>query len=158
MVPGHPSDVHRDAMSENGLVMERSPADVVRLVSAAAALIALLLIEWLFGSTLVAFGTDLLRGLDALPSWIVDVVIVGSRLLAVVLLGGGFLWVVSRQRWAMLARVVAAGLLAAVLVKLVIDLVEVDSTVAPVDVKSMLRSSVTEGFHPRSGSVSSQRC
>ena len=82
------------------MLIERSPADVVRLVIAATALLALLLLEWIFGDTLVAFGTEVLRGLDALPQWIVNVVIVGTRLLAVVMLGGGFLWVVSRHRWA----------------------------------------------------------
>ena len=76
----------------------------------------------------------MLRGLDALPQWIVNVVVVGTRLLAVVMLGGGFIWVVSRHRWAMLARVVAAGVLAAVLVTLVDDVVGVDEGVAPVAV------------------------
>jgi glycosyltransferase 2 family protein len=122
-------------MSETeGVLIERSPADVVRVVVAGTALLAILLIEWLFGDTLVAFGTEVLRGLDALPQWIVDVVVVGTRLLAVVILGGGFLWVLFQQRWAMFARVVAAGLLAAVLVTLVNDLVEVNDGVAPVDV------------------------
>lgn len=115
------------------MVIERSPADVVRLVIAAAALLALFLIEWLFGDTLVAFGTDLLRGLDALPQWIVHVVVVGTRLLAAVMLGGGFLWVVVRQRWAMFVRVLAAGVLAAVLVALMDDLVKVDDGLAPVE-------------------------
>jgi glycosyltransferase 2 family protein len=114
------------------VLIERSPADVVRVVVAAAALLALLLLEWLFGDTLVAFGTEVLRGLDALPQWIVDVVVVGGRVLAVVMLGGGLLWTLSRQRWAMLVRVVVAGLLAAVLVTLVDDVVEVDDGVAPV--------------------------
>jgi undecaprenyl-diphosphatase len=122
-------------MSEtDGTVIERSPADVVRVVSAAAALLALLLLEWLFGDTLVAFGTDLLRGLDALPRWIVNVAVLGTRLLAVIMLGGGFLFVLFRQRWAMLTRVVVAGVLAAVLAKLVIDLVDVDTTAASIGV------------------------
>ena len=125
----------RLVMSEtDGVLIERSPADIVRAVIAAAALLALLLLEWLFGDTLVTFGTELLRGLDALPQWIVDVVVVGTRLLAVVMLGGGFLWVVSRQRWAMLARVVPAGLLAAALVTLVNDAIVAAEGVAPVEV------------------------
>ena len=69
--------------------IERSPADVLRLVVAAALWIALLLVEWLFGDTLIAFGSDLLRGLDALPKWLIDVVVVGTRILGVVVLGGG---------------------------------------------------------------------
>ena len=114
------------------MLIERSPADVVRVVTAAAALLALLLLEWIFGDTLVAFGTELLRGLDALPQWIVNVVIVGTRVLAVVMLGGGLLWAVSRHRWSMLARVVAAGLLATVLVTLIDQLVDVSDGAAPV--------------------------
>ncbi len=122
-------------MSEtDGGLIQRSPADVVRLVTAAVILIALLLIEWLFGDTLVAFGTDLLRGLDALPNWIVDVVIVGTRLLAVVMLAAGLVWVVWRQRWAVLTRIVAASVLAAVLVSVLIDLIEVNTGAAPVGV------------------------
>jgi undecaprenyl-diphosphatase len=103
------------------------------MVTAAAAVLVLLLIEWLFGDTLVAFGTDLLRGLDALPNWIVDVVIVGSRLLAVVMLAGGLLWVVTRRPWTMFVRVIAAGVLAAVLVTLVADLVDVADGAASVE-------------------------
>ena len=45
----------------------RSPADILRLVVAATILVVLLVVEWLFGDTLVTFASDLLRGLDALP-------------------------------------------------------------------------------------------
>ena len=116
------------------MLIERSPADVVRVVTAAAALLALLLLEGIFGDTLVAFGTELLRGLDALPQWIVNLVIVGTRVLAVVMLGGGFLWAVSRHRWTMLARIAAAALLAIVLVALIDAVVDVEEGVAPVAV------------------------
>ena len=38
-------------MSEtDGVTIERSPADVVRVVTAVAALLALLLLEWIFGT------------------------------------------------------------------------------------------------------------
>jgi undecaprenyl-diphosphatase len=117
------------------VVIERSPADVVRVVTAAAALLALLLIEWLFGDTLIAFGTELLRGLDALPQWIVDAVVIGTRLLAIVMIGGGFLWSLFRHRWVMLVRVAAAGLLAALLVTLLDRLIDVDKGAAPVGVE-----------------------
>jgi glycosyltransferase 2 family protein len=116
------------------VLIERSPADVVRVVVAAAAVLVLLLIEWLFGDTLVAFATQLLRGLDALPQWIVDVVVIGTRVLAAVILAGGLLWIVLRHRWAVLTRVVAAGLIAALLVTLLDHLVDSDHGVAPIDV------------------------
>ena len=113
----------------------RSPADVLRLVVAAAVLVALLVAEWLFGDTLVAFASDLLRGLDAVPDWMVDVVVIGSRLLAVVILGGGLvvsLW--RRTRWRMLLTVVAAGALAAVLVIVRDLLLDTAHGATPVDV------------------------
>ena len=84
--------VHDDAAATNGPTrprIERSPADIVRLLVAGGALIALLVVEWLFGDTLVGFASDLLRGLDAVPAWMIDVVVVGTRILAVVVLGGG---------------------------------------------------------------------
>ena len=116
------------------MLIERSPADVVRVVVAAAALLVLLLIEWLFGDTLVAFATQLLRGLDALPQWIVDVVVIGTRVLGAVILGGGLLWIVLRHRWAVFARVVAAGVIAALLVTVLDHVVDSDHGVAPIDV------------------------
>ena len=61
--------------------IEHSPADVLRLVVAAVIVLALILLEWLFGDTLIAFASDLLRGLDAIPQWIIDVVVIGTRIL-----------------------------------------------------------------------------
>ena len=86
----------------------RSPADVLRLVCAAALLVILILIDRLFGDTLVVFGTDLLRGLDAIPSWIVDAAIITARVLAVVVLLGGLAVTVLHARWRMLVTVTAA--------------------------------------------------
>ena len=96
--------------------IERSPADVLRLVVAVAVALALLVVEWLFGDTLVGFASDLLRGLDALPSWIIDVVVVGTRILAVVVIGGGLVWALWGRRWRMLVTVVASAASAELLV------------------------------------------
>src|SRR5918994_2199838 len=112
--------------------IERSPADVLRFVVAAAGSLTLVVVEWLFGDTLIAFGSDLLRGLDAVPQWIVDVVALGTRILAAVMLGGGLLWTVYRQRWRMLVTVGVAGLLAAGLFVLVDDVVRPDDGGDPV--------------------------
>ena len=79
--------------------VERSPADVLRLVVALACALALVLVEWLFGDTLVAFASDLLNGLEALPGWIVDLVVVGTRVLGVIFFVGGLVWVLVRRRW-----------------------------------------------------------
>ena len=46
----------------------RSPADVLRTVVAAVVLLVVVLVEWLFGDTLVSFASDLLAGFGALAS------------------------------------------------------------------------------------------
>ena len=79
------------------------------MVIAAAAVLCVLVVEWLFGDTLVAFTSDLLSGLDALPSWIVDAVVLGTRVLWVIVLGGLLWWTLHRRQWRMLATVAAAG-------------------------------------------------
>jgi undecaprenyl-diphosphatase len=64
----------------------RSPADVLRLVVAAALLVVLLLVQWAFGDTLVTFASDLLAGFSALPQWIVNAGVIGTRALVALLL------------------------------------------------------------------------
>src|SRR5437879_2709266 len=95
--------------------MERSPADLLRLGVAAATLLVVAVVEWLFGDTLVTFLSQLLNGLEALPHWVVSVVVVGTRILAVVLLGGGLALALVRGWWRMLVTVAAAGVAAGVL-------------------------------------------
>jgi undecaprenyl-diphosphatase len=82
--------------------VSRSPADLLRCAVAAVLLAALLIVQWLFGDTLVTFAADVLRGLEALPGWMVDVIAVGTRLLALVVLGGGLVVALRRGRWRML--------------------------------------------------------
>jgi undecaprenyl-diphosphatase len=94
---------------DDGHPIARSPADVLRLVVAAVVVAVVLLVEWVFGKTLVAFASDLLRGLDAIPSWIVDAIVVGTRLLTIAVLGGGLCWIVYRRRWRMLMTTAAGG-------------------------------------------------
>jgi undecaprenyl-diphosphatase len=131
--------------------IERSPADVLRLAVAAGLLVLLLLVEWLFGDTLLAFGSDLLRGLDALPQWLVDVGAAGTRILAVVVLGGGLVWTLMHQRWRMLVTVAAAGVLAALLFTLLDDLVDLADGRKPVDVGEALGPLGGEGFPTAAG-------
>src|SRR4029078_2924857 len=54
-----------EATDPPAVYVARSPADVLRLVVALSCLVALLLVEWLFGDTLVGFASDLFRGLGA---------------------------------------------------------------------------------------------
>jgi glycosyltransferase 2 family protein len=126
--------------------VERSPADVLRLVVAVGAWVVLVLVEWLFGDTLIAFGSDLLRGLDALPQWMIDVVVTGTRILAVVVLGGGLLYTLYRQRWRMLITVALAGVLAGVLFALLNGVVDVEKGAAPIDIAVDFGGVVTEEF------------
>jgi glycosyltransferase 2 family protein len=126
--------------------IERSPADVLRLVVAVAGWLALLLAEWLFGETLVAFGSDLLRGLDALPQWLVDVVMTGTQILGLIVFGGGLLWTVYRQRWRMLLTIALAGVLAALLALLLDDLIRIVEGQPPVDMRVDLRVLGDEGI------------
>jgi len=120
--------------------IQRSPADILRLVVAAVLVLIMVVVEWAFGDTLVAFASDLLRGLDAVPQWIIDVIVIGTRVLAVVVLGGGLLLMLHRRQWRMLATVAVAGLLAATVFGLLdavadtdrgLDLVEVDTDLGP---------------------------
>ncbi|HEY4611138.1 MAG TPA: phosphotransferase [Ilumatobacteraceae bacterium] len=98
--------------------VERSPADVLRLLVALVVAVALLLIELLFGDTLVAFASELLSGLQAVPGWMVDVVVVGTRVLGFVVFVGGAAWAVTRRQWRMLTAAAIAVALAEVLVAL----------------------------------------
>jgi glycosyltransferase 2 family protein len=112
----------------------RSPADILRLIVAVAVAVALLLVEALFGETLVGFGSDLLRGLDAVPAWMIDLVVVGTRILAVVVFGGGLVWAVVRRQWRMLLTVALAAALAGLLVALEEALIDQDEGRTLVDV------------------------
>ncbi len=91
--------------------VERSPADVLRLVVAGVAVVALLIIEWLFDDELAAFGAELLSGLGAVPDWILVTVIGITRLLGMLMFGGGLIWVFVGRRWRMLITTLLAACL-----------------------------------------------
>ncbi len=126
--------------------VERSPADVWRLVVAASVAVALLLVEWLFGDALAGFASDLLRGLDAVPAWIIDLIVAATRILAVVMLGGGLVWTLVRRRWRMLLTVALAVLLAELLIGLGHELIDWEEGASLVDVGADLGPVSDEGF------------
>jgi glycosyltransferase 2 family protein len=111
----------------------RSPADVLRMAVAAFLLLVLLVVQWLFGDTLVVFMSQLLGGLAAIPDWILDALVVGSRLLALAVLAYLLLRVGLRHRWQAFSAMLCAGVLAAALVVLLDGVAQVDSgeTVVP---------------------------
>jgi undecaprenyl-diphosphatase len=125
--------------------MTRSPADLLRLVVAAVAVSALLLVEWWFGDTLVAFASDLLRGLDAVPQWMIDVIVLGTRLVVVGLLGAGLLAVVRRARWRLLLTTTAAAAIAVVVFAGLDALVEPAPGLDPIDVDTTFGVLGTDG-------------
>ena len=92
-----------------GPAVTRSPADVLRALVAFVVLAALLILQWLFDDTLLAFVSQVLSGLAAIPHWIVETVVVATRVLAVVVIVGGFVVTVVRGRWRMLLTVALAA-------------------------------------------------
>jgi undecaprenyl-diphosphatase len=104
----------------------RSPADVMRAIVSAVALLASVLVQWLFGEAVVGFTDDLLRGLDALPAGLVTVLAVAGRVLALVFLAGGFVVAAMRGRWRMLVTAAAAAAIG-VGVFLLVDLAAPDA-------------------------------
>jgi undecaprenyl-diphosphatase len=91
----------------------RSPVDVLRLVTATAAVLAVVLVDRWFGDTLSAFGADLFAGLSAVPAWLVSLLVTTARGLAVLLLVAGAVVVVRGGRWGPVLPVAAAALAAA---------------------------------------------
>ena len=118
-----------------GGAIVRSPVDVLRLVVAAILLVVLLLVEWLFGDTLVGFASDLLRGLDAIPQWLFDLIELATRLICAAVLVAGLLFTAVRSGLRMVATLAAAVAIAVVLVLLLDDLTGIadGATVAAVD-------------------------
>jgi glycosyltransferase 2 family protein len=118
-------------------VVHGSPVDVLRLVTAAVAFLVTLLVAWIFGDTLATFAAQLLSGLDAVPTWILDTIVVGLRILGLVVLGGILVFIVSGRRWRMLLTVAAAAIAAAIVATLVAALVGADEPPAVVDAPTL---------------------
>jgi undecaprenyl-diphosphatase len=123
----------------------RSPADVLRLGVAVVTLLVLLLVQWLFGDTLTQFTSDLLRGLSALPQWIVNVVVVGTRILTVVIIGGGFVYLLVHGRIRFLLTVALAGVVGGV-VAWALDRIGPSAADAAVHVSKGLGPVTDKGF------------
>jgi len=125
----------------------RSPADILRLMVAAAAVIVVLLMAWLFGDSVVVFASDFLRGTDALPNSILTLLVAGVRLLTVAVLIGGLLWTAVRARWAAPTAMTLGVVIAAVLVALIADLADVEAG-RPVATPDTDLGALTSGWFP----------
>lgn len=90
-----------DTMPET--TVERSPADVLRLVVAAVALLLAALASHLFGGTASEFTADLLGGLERLPAGLVTVVVALGELLGLGLVVIGGVLAVVHRRWRLIA-------------------------------------------------------
>jgi hypothetical protein len=82
---------------------ERSPADVLRLVVAAAVLLVVTLVSRLFGDSVSAFVADVLVGLQHLPAWLVSAIVVLGVVLGLGLIVVGGVLAVLQRRWRLLA-------------------------------------------------------
>jgi undecaprenyl-diphosphatase len=132
--------------------VERSPSDLLRLGTATALLALLLVVQGLFGDTLVTFTAQLLRGLDALPHWIIHTVVAGTRVLAIIVLGGGLVVTLWHGRLRLLVTVVVAGLVALGLAVL-LDTFAPGSARAVVDVDNNLVGPLTAADFPTASGV-----
>ncbi len=115
-----------DIPDDAGPARVRSPADFLRLIVAAIAVVIVFLVAWLFGDTVVVFASDFLAGIDAVPDWLLTAVVAGTRLLTIVVLVGGLAWTAVRARWAAPVAMALGGVIAAVLVALLEGLAGVD--------------------------------
>lgn len=109
---------------------ERSPVDLLRLTTAVGVVAAILVVEAVFGDTLVSFAAELFSGLSALPAWTVDALIAVARLLEAALLVAGAVAVVRARAWRPVVPIATAGLAAALLTE-VFDVFEQPAGVPP---------------------------
>jgi undecaprenyl-diphosphatase len=126
--------------------VERSPADVLRLAVAAALLLVLLVVQWLFGETLVSFAAELFSGLSAIPAWIIETFVVAIRVTQAVLLAAGVLWVGRRRSGRVVVTVAVAAVAAAALAALLDWVADVDAARAVVDLGGWGGPLTTAGY------------
>ncbi|HVN51095.1 MAG TPA: hypothetical protein VMT43_06655, partial [Acidimicrobiales bacterium] len=102
----------------------RAPSDVLRLVVALVLLVGFVLVGLLFGGSVVGFAAALLRGLSALPSWLVTTVVVAVQVAAVVLAVAALVAVVRTRSWRLVVEALigaAIGAATAVLLGHLVD-------------------------------------
>ena len=113
---------------------------------AAASLLLLTLVGWLFGDTLVGFASDLLRGVDALPDWSVRGVAAAARVIGLVVLLGGLVVTAVRTGWRMVGTVALAIVVAVLLTVLLADFPDIDEGDVVTQVRNGLGPLTDRGF------------
>jgi undecaprenyl-diphosphatase len=139
MTTSSPSQSESPDDAATPVLVRGAPSDVLRLIVASGVLAAFVLVGVLFGDSLVNFAEKLLRGLDALPTWLLTAATIAA-LGGTVLVAVAALVAIARTRaWrVVLAAVVAAssGASAAVLLSRVVG-AEADSLTAPTSVSAV---------------------
>jgi hypothetical protein len=102
----------------------RAPSDVLRLAVASGALVAVVIAGWLFDEAIVGFVADLLRGLDALPSWLVTTLVATGQVLGLVLLATALITALVRRDARLVGAVLLGGGAAVLLFALLRRIVE----------------------------------
>jgi undecaprenyl-diphosphatase len=132
-------------------VSRQSPADVLRLVVGLALLLALLLVAALFGDSVVGFASDLVRGFDAFPDWLLRASITALRVLTVATLVVGIA-VTALRTGGRMVLTVALAIAAAVAVALLLDDVpHLEAQFAPVTQPDDLGPLTDAGFPSAAG-------
>ena len=119
---------------------------MLRLAVAAVSLLLLTLLSWLFGDTLVGFASDLLRGLDALPEWLVRGFAAAARVIGVVVLVGGLAVTAVRTGWRMVGTIALAIAGAVLLTVLLADFPDIDEGDVVTQVRTGLGPLTDRGF------------
>jgi undecaprenyl-diphosphatase len=93
----------------------RAPSDALRLATAVVTTAVVVVVGLVFGNAVVAFTSDLLRGLDAFPSWLVTTIVVLAQLASVAIVAGVVLTAIRLRSGLLVATTVAAAAAAAAL-------------------------------------------
>jgi len=109
--------------------VERSPADVLRLVVAAAGLLVFLLLDVLFGDSITSFASQLLDGLETLPEGLLAALLGITRFAVFWAVLVGLVWALWTRRFRALLTVLLAGAVALTFA-LVVDSFSFDPTLA----------------------------
>jgi undecaprenyl-diphosphatase len=132
-------------------VSKQSPADVLRLAVGVVLLVALGVVAALFGDTLVGFASDLLRGFDALPDWLVETFVALVRVLAVVALAAGVVITTIRAGGRMVLTVALAIGVAVLLTVLLDDVPHIPEAEAALELQDDLGPLTHESFPTAAG-------